>query len=144
MANYYASCRSNYFRVKDATAFRSAMAQVDGIRIHENERGFCILGNDGDGAGWPSYRNDPNDDDETVEFDLFGVVAEHLLDNEVAIFMEIGAEKLRYLVGNAVAVNNKGRRREVSLEDIYEKAEALVGMTNPDAPREIIVTRVEY
>jgi hypothetical protein len=36
--------------------------------------------------------------------------------------MEIGAEKLRYLTGVAIAVNHKGRAAVVSLDDIYRKA----------------------
>jgi hypothetical protein len=36
--------------------------------------------------------------------------------------MEIGAEKLRYLTGVAIAVNHKGRVVEVTLSDIYRKA----------------------
>jgi hypothetical protein len=36
--------------------------------------------------------------------------------------MEIGAEKLRYLTGIAIAVNYKGRATVVSLDDVYRKA----------------------
>jgi hypothetical protein len=36
--------------------------------------------------------------------------------------MEIGAEKLRYLTGVAIAVNHKGRVVELTLGDIYRKA----------------------
>jgi hypothetical protein len=36
--------------------------------------------------------------------------------------MEIGAEKLRYLIGVVIAVNNKGRVVELTLIDIYRKA----------------------
>jgi len=36
--------------------------------------------------------------------------------------MEIGAEKLRYLTGVAIAVKHNGRVVEVTLSDIYRKA----------------------
>jgi hypothetical protein len=36
--------------------------------------------------------------------------------------MEIGAEKLRYLTGVAIAVNHKGRVVQLTLSDIYCKA----------------------
>ncbi len=36
--------------------------------------------------------------------------------------MEIGAEKLRYLTGVAIAIDHKGRVIELTLSDIYRKA----------------------
>jgi hypothetical protein len=39
--------------------------------------------------------------------------------------MESGAEKLRFIGGLAVAVNNRGEQVGVSLEDIYERAKHL-------------------
>jgi hypothetical protein len=38
------------------------------------------------------------------------------------VLMEIGAEKLRYLTGIAIAVNHKGRAAAVSLDDVNSKA----------------------
>jgi len=46
------------------------------------------------------------------------MVADHLIDGEVAIFMECGAEKLRYIVGCAVAVNNKREYKVVNINSI--------------------------
>lgn len=54
--------------------------------------------------------------------DLVRELAEHLPKGQVAVLMEIGAEKLRYLTGVAIAVNHKGRVVEVMLSDIYRKA----------------------
>jgi hypothetical protein len=53
------------------------------------------------------------------------MVARHLADDEVAIFMEAGAEKHRYVAGNAIAINSKGEIETVFLTDIYEKAKHL-------------------
>ena len=36
-----------------------------------------------------------------------------------------GYEKMRYLTGFAVAINNKGERRHVTVEDIYELAKQI-------------------
>ena len=136
MANYLASCRTNYFRVKDPEAFKAALSPIADIEIVERDGHFMLLGRNEDGAGWPtSYHNE--DECEDVEFDLQGTVAPFLADGEVAIFMEVGAERLRYLVGYAVAVNNKGERRTVSLQDIYREAAEL-------APENAEITRVEY
>jgi molybdopterin biosynthesis enzyme len=49
----------------------------------------------------------------------------HLHDEDVAVLMEAGAEKLRYVSGWAVAVNSKGDLVEIGLSDIYEKAKHL-------------------
>jgi hypothetical protein len=49
-------------------------------------------------------------------------LAQHLPKGQIAVLMEIGAEKLRYLTGVAIAVNHKGRVVELTLSDIYRKA----------------------
>jgi hypothetical protein len=60
--------------------------------------------------------------DEDTEIDLVRELAEHLPKGQVAVLMEIGAEKLRYLTGVAIAVNHKGRVVQLTLSDIYCKA----------------------
>lgn len=137
MANYYGSARSNYFKVKDEAAFLAALEDVPDIEIHGvNEKGFCILVNGGDYGGWPTMGWDDEEEDD-FEIDLPVLVSEHLLDDEVAIFMESGAEKLRYIVGYAEAINNKGERKTISLMDIYDIAK---GMTSKPEN----VTQAEY
>jgi hypothetical protein len=42
-----------------------------------------------------------------------------LAPGEVCIFQQVGAEKLRYLSGWAVAVNGAGERLQISIDDIY-------------------------
>lgn len=60
------------------------------------------------------------------------LVAAHLVDGDVAVFMEVGFEKMRFLVGQAVAINAAGEHRTVSLDDIYASARDL-GSTVTDA-----------
>jgi hypothetical protein len=95
MANWTGSARSNYFRVKD-------------------EHG-----------GWPNWIPAETIDEEDVEVDVAEIVAGHLAAGEVAILIEVGAEKLRYLTGIAVAVNDRNEQRCIDLEDIYEVAKEL-------------------
>ena len=120
MANWYGTARSNYFRVKDAEVFVQ-WAKRRGLGVFKIERGadiFAIHGGDSTGDGsWPSY-----DLDEDSEIDLVRELAEHLPKGQVAVLMEIGAEKLRYLTGVAIAVNHKGRVVQLTLSDIYYKA----------------------
>ena len=127
MANYYASCRSNYFRVKDEQAFVAAMADVPDIELFNKDGFYCLLGY-GE-SGWPSYSLD--EDDNEVEIDVESLVSEHLADEEVAIFVEVGSEKLRYLGGFAVAINNKGETRSLSLDSITTLAKELGNNVTP-------------
>lgn len=39
----------------------------------------------------------------------------------MAVLEEVGAEKLRYLIGQALAVNHRGETISVSIDDIYKK-----------------------
>ena len=69
----------------------------------------------------------------TGDYDsLHTMVAAHLIEGDVAVFMEVGSEKMRYLAGDTVAVNSAGDSRRVSLSDIYGAAKSL-GATVTDA-----------
>jgi hypothetical protein len=120
MANWYGSARSNYFRVKDKDAFLK-WADSRGLGVFKNEEStdlFAIYGGENtDDGSWPSY-----DVEGDTEIDLVTELAQHLPKGQVAVLMEIGAEKLRYLTGVAIAVNHKGRVIELTLSDIYRKA----------------------
>ncbi len=136
MANYYGSARTNYFYVKDDKAFEEELNAIDGVQVETDKEGrFCLLCDDETG-NFPSWQYDSETEDET-EIDVSGMVAPHLKDGEVAIFIEVGAEKLRYLNGYAYAVNNKGEEQVLNLNSIYEMANDLT-----DRPDDI--TRAEY
>lgn len=123
MANYNGSCRSNYFNVKDDEAFMEAMNDIPSISLKKTKQGFVILGEHTD-SGWPShFYNDETG--EATDIDLPEIVSKHLVDGDVAIFMESGAEKLRYIAGYAEAINNKGERKSINLDQIYDLAKEL-------------------
>ncbi|MDX5895172.1 hypothetical protein [Rubrobacter radiotolerans] len=122
MANYVGSARSNYFRVRDEGEFRRWGETLPGVVIDREEddpNQFVLLVETGDDGGWPTCRFDEEGD--CSDLDLFGELAGHLAPGEVAILEEVGAEKLRYLIGYAVAVNSSGERIAVSIDDIYER-----------------------
>ncbi len=106
MATWCGSSRSNYFTVKDTEAFRVWADQL-GIDAWEGD-GLGLSGRFaiavGDGSGWPSTRYSHDGDD----IDLTAELATDLVDAAVAIIMETGAEKLRYLTGWAQAINSRG------------------------------------
>ena len=142
MANYYATARSNYFAVTDEKTFREWAAAL-GLTVLEpthrdkvanGVRRFGIApGNGDDSGGWPTsiYHEDT---DECEDIEVAGQLAVHLADGEVAVLMEVGNEKLRYVAGSAVAVNHKGETTSVDIDDIYQAALVL----GPN------ITRAEY
>ena len=133
MANYYATARSNYFAVKDETAFRE---WADLLRLtilepdHRNKvadgipRFGIASGDRDDSGGWPTSLADEETGD-YEDIDVHEQLAAHLADNEVAVLMEVGNERLRYVSGMAVAINNKGRTVRVNLDSIYTAARKL-------------------
>lgn len=119
MANYYATSRTNTFRVKDPKAFK-AWAEKIGIKVHEraDASGFVLFPNDMDDCGtFPSYDSDAED-----EIDFANQLSAHLAEGSVAVIVEAGAEKLRYVHGHAIAVDCRGRQVCVALDDIYTLA----------------------
>lgn len=133
MANYTATTRSNYFAVKDEQAFKDWCAKwsLDHWQQKEDRgsRRFAITADTGDCCGWPSYSHDEDEQ----EIDIAAELAEHLADGEIAILMEVGNEKLRYLVGTAVAVNHTGETVIISLSEIYQLAEEAFGRAPTEA-----------
>jgi hypothetical protein len=132
MANWTGCARSNYFLVKDLEAFRKALADIDveivGQSANPNdeiEAGDPVaLLSKTDNGDWPTmYYNEATDEQEDI--DLFDIVAQHLADDEVTVFVEAGHEKMAYITGYATAINNKGQHRMVSLDHIYDLAREL-------------------
>lgn len=134
MANYTATTRSNYFAVKDEAAFTAWCAQRSLHHWDREEDGqprrFAISADTGDCCGWPMY-DWADDGSDTVEIDFPEELAQHLAEGEVAVLIEIGNEKLRYLTGCAVAVDHTGETLVVSLDDIYEEAAKAFGRPLP-------------
>jgi len=125
MADFTAHARSNYFLLRDAAA-RSAFddfaaaASMKVITADENPLRVGLI-SENDHGTWPSVIVD-EDSEEEIEMEVPAHISQWLADGAVAIFMEVGAEKMRYLNGYAVAINNQGEERTVSLNDIYERA----------------------
>jgi hypothetical protein len=116
MANWIGSARSNYVRVKDREMFLAWAESLPDVEVVERDGRFALLAI-GDEGGWPSLRICEDPDEE--EINLPAEIATHLVEGEVFIFQEVGAEHLRYLSGWARAVNSAGETLEVSIDDIY-------------------------
>jgi len=134
MANYYAYARSNYFRVKDLTAFETLCRKWNLEKIAKEDGHVGFLVNSESGLNTACCYDPETGED--VEANFEEELASHLLDGEVAIFMQIGWEKLRYLTAWAWAVNSEGKLVACDLSEIYELAREL----HPKGG----VTRCEY
>jgi hypothetical protein len=120
-------CRSNYFKVKNPEAFKEWCNKLH-LDVHESTNdntqiGMLMIHPDNmSESGWPFNQYDEELED-WVEIDFTGELAEHLADKQVAVLIEIGYEKLRYLIGVAIAVAWNGEIKSISLDDIYKLAE---------------------
>lgn len=124
MANWHGTARSNYFHVKDDEAFEAWANSLSLDCFQDDEGRYAIAA-----QGWPTSNYDDEEDEEYEVF-LTMDLSTHLREGEVAVLMEVGNEKLRYLTGTAVAVNHKGEQVSVSLDSIYEKAALAFGNDN--------------
>ncbi|RMH32061.1 MAG: hypothetical protein D6690_14510 [Nitrospirae bacterium] len=123
MANYIALCRSNYFAVRNPDDFRQfcqdwGLGCISKKDTDTAQELFGFVNNDG---GIPAFRYDSKTND-FVEDTLFEHLAGHIQPGWVAIVQEVGFEKLRYLVGYAVAVSCDGELETVALSNIYALA----------------------
>lgn len=123
MANYIADCRSNYIKTKNPEKFKEFLSEYDVEIIEDIEKRIGFLSNAEEGI--PSLISDDGDYLHTIDED--SRLPSHLAEGEVLVIYEIGREKMRYLNGFAVAVNWDGRVSYLSLDQIYNQAEAEFG-----------------
>jgi hypothetical protein len=130
MANWVGVSRTNYFVVKDPDSFVEDMAMFHVEVISRDDGRFALIAATDDG-GWNSvdWRKGPDAcEDEANDCWFPEIVAEYLADGEVAVLQTIGAEKMRYLSGYAVAIRNDKKYVQVSIDDIYKLAEKELGV----------------
>jgi len=125
VADYYGKGRTNIFKVKDIDALTTALAGAEFIVEARPDRGadaVFIRVSDNDAAGSWSQLVYTDDDAEPTELFVPAMIAEHLQDGQVAVFVHAGSEKLRYLSAYSIAVHADGRQVRVDLDDIYQRA----------------------
>jgi len=121
MANFYGTSRTNYFRVNDLIAFTAWASALDAEIARKPDGRVALLATSDEGT-FPTLRYTENDEYEEIDF--IQELSAYLEPGEVAVLLEIGAEKLRYLHGHAVAIDSTGKRVDISIDDIYAKAAA--------------------
>jgi len=125
MADWTGHARSNYFRVKDVDAFTTFINNVPGIAFWTKDNdstNFAIFADVTDHGGWPDTRDIEGQDDNCYDMgSLADDLVQHLAENEVAILMEIGNERLRYFTFRSTAVTWDGRRIDLDSDEIYDR-----------------------
>jgi hypothetical protein len=137
MANWYGASRSNYVEIEDLGGLQDSLARFGGVHIHEKDGKYCLLADETEDGGWPSFALD-NDD-------LLFLFEDHVMpfvkEGEVLVIQQAGHEKLRYVSGYAAAFVRRGHDIDycdVGINDIYQKA---AGEFNVDIGD---ITRAEY
>ncbi len=141
MVSYIGYARSNFFAVVDEAAFDLFCAKWGLCKIADAGAGVGFYPDDGvwedhslpsaPRASWREAHEETDTDgyiaDDYDGPDLLDDLAPLLADDGVAVVMDVGHEKVMYVGGSATAINNRGERESVSLEDIYERAARLGG-----------------
>jgi hypothetical protein len=126
MANYYASSRTSYAKIKDEELFFAwtrSIPEAEVIIREDKEHGKLYgLLFESDPGSIPTMRPDvdwraeglpddtgdaPDDcslDRDWVDFDIYEEIQHHLVEGWAITFVEAGAEKLRYICGYAALV----------------------------------------
>ncbi len=113
MANYHCAIRTNYFHVKDSELFHQFMARVYGtdssVELWEGKdadhQAVFAFGSYGEISGL----RDALDVDE-AGYDVFiRSLQQHIREDDAVVILEVGREKLRYLVGSAEIITCSSR-----------------------------------
>ena len=123
MGNYYADCRSNYVRAKNPKRFKDVLDEYEVQIIEDDDGRIGFISQHEEGV--PRHMEDGEYTEMWVDDDPR--IPKLMAEGEVLVIIEVGAEKMRYLRGYAIAVNWDGRVCHVSLEDIYSMAGANFG-----------------
>ena len=135
MANYIAQGRTNYFAVKDAEAFLADIAKCNvQVISRETESGETLYGfldnEEGEGIDWFAWSADDDHPDEP-EMTWGEFFKTHLADGWVAVILNIGSEKYRFLNGEATGYNNKGEEKFISINDFVDNFQDLGNFLTP-------------
>lgn len=127
MANYYATCRTNYFRVTDEEKYKELL---EGLVAEDTIHLFTKVTEDGvlyHGFGCYGSIDYMTENDE-YEFNEFLLKMQSVLpDDEAFMYFESGYEKLRCVTGWCAVVTNK-EVRSMSLDNwAKEQAKMLLG-----------------
>jgi hypothetical protein len=127
MADWYGSSRTNYIKFKDLDGLKKALEPfpvtfVAGIG--ERAGTYYLTSLDETGSLYRSYQDE---NDEQIFFDFAEHVCPYMEDDQILVVIEVGAERLRYLTGDAAAYNAAGEFVVINLNHIYDRAKEVFG-----------------
>lgn len=117
MANYNETARSNYFGVKDTSAWPAFCARWGVTPIEDNgKHGFYAE------EGLPSVPLavlEDHEEDHADSCDFYAELEAQLTDGEVAVVMGCGSEAVRFVTGFARAICPGREPLKIDLQQIY-------------------------
>lgn len=139
--DYIGSGRSNYIKTTDVEAFKALCKRFNLSVIGDEKMGWgCIARAE---CGEPELLEQYIDEDEilndeilyddilfedmcnTLDDDFFFEIINLIQPDEVFIWQHIGNEGHKYFYGYSLAINSKGVRKEVNINDIYDQLKDL-------------------
>lgn len=132
MANSYGVFRSNRFPVRDRDRFHAWAKTIPDLDVQEHDGRVLLVPSEWSGGhGLPGLRETGEGEHEAIEF--VDELAPHVAPGSVAVLVEAGSEKLRYLTGIALAIRGADDPagwaiERVHLDDVYEKAATAWGI----------------
>jgi hypothetical protein len=114
--------RSNHFKVKDPDAFRAWAKKID-LQLWESDPTSRDTLFAFGAFGHQPYEYYDEERDDYHEFDFYTELQAHLQTDQVVVVHEIYFEKLRYVVGESVALHADGRVMGMSLNEMLQRVE---------------------
>ena len=109
--------RSNYFAVKDRSAFEAWCQRLSLVVITKEPDLVGFVGSMHEsGIPW-SFEEVVEGEERATEIDFIGEVGRLLADDHVAMVLEIAHEGNRYLNGMGYAINSKGQCKHIDLAE---------------------------
>lgn len=121
---YLGTGRTNYVKIKNKKKWEELCEKYELELLKNGEGLYGFHASNEDGQVVTSYYDEDTDDEIELP-DFMEAFSELLEDGEVLIWFHIGSEGLRYLIANAVSINNKREKVTLDLNDIYKKSKKL-------------------
>ena len=128
MADFYATARSNYVKVKDVEKAKESLRDYGNtVHVHNTYPEYIMI--EGGSSGFLTWCQ--NDDGEEKCLLWRDWCLEHLVAGQTLILIYVGNEKLRYLAAGAEVYTWDGRQLEVDLMTILTRGLRDIGVS-PD------------
>lgn len=126
MADFYATARSNYVKVKDVEKAKESLRDYGNtIHVHSTYPEYIMI--EGGCSGFLTLCCDDDGEDQYLLWRDWCL--EHLVAGQTLILIYVGNEKLRYLAAGAEVYTWDGRQLEVDLMNILTRGLRDIGVS---------------